>query len=470
MLITLGKMKILALMLGPAGMGLLGLYNLILTAAGIVVGMGLGSSGVRQIAASEDPEEKEVARVGLWSLTWPLALIGGGALWLLRVPVARLTTQSDAYADAIGWLGVAVALSVVSASQIAVLQGFRRMGALAGVKLYGTLLASALGIGAVYLLDEEGIVLTTIAIPVGTIAIALLYARTLPSLRWGRLWAMPPFRQWRGLLGIGSVFVITGAVGWGAQLALRSLIIRLDGLETAGLYQAAWTTASSNVSLLLAALAADYFPRMSGIAGDREAASLLVNQQIRVGLLLGAPLLLLIVAAAPWVLTLLYTSEFSAAAALLQWQIAGDAQKLVGWALSFALIANKDMGRYLLVELSWSAALVLLAALAAPYLGLEGYGITYFAAYLLYLSLLVLLCWRRHKIALSRRNWRLLILLLLLIIGLILVSRYSAGTGLGLGCLFAALLAWNALRELAVDAGVAGVRGGIAGLAARLRR
>src|SRR5208283_3783503 len=44
------RTKVMALLLGPAGVGLLGIYNSISDLARTVAGMGINSSGVRQIA------------------------------------------------------------------------------------------------------------------------------------------------------------------------------------------------------------------------------------------------------------------------------------------------------------------------------------------------------------------------------------------------------------------------------------
>ena len=44
------RTKVLALLLGPAGFGLFGVYNSIATLAQNLAGMGVNSSGVRQIA------------------------------------------------------------------------------------------------------------------------------------------------------------------------------------------------------------------------------------------------------------------------------------------------------------------------------------------------------------------------------------------------------------------------------------
>ena len=49
-LISIIRMKVVAVLLGPTGVGLLGIYNNLQQMVGNTAGLGMGSSGVRQIA------------------------------------------------------------------------------------------------------------------------------------------------------------------------------------------------------------------------------------------------------------------------------------------------------------------------------------------------------------------------------------------------------------------------------------
>ena len=98
--IGLVRNKVLALLIGPAGIGLIGLFTSIMATAAAIGGMGLNFSGVRQVAADES--RRGEARRALWLATWPLAAIATLAIWLARVPIARFVTGSDHYASRSG--------------------------------------------------------------------------------------------------------------------------------------------------------------------------------------------------------------------------------------------------------------------------------------------------------------------------------------------------------------------------------
>jgi hypothetical protein len=61
-LISILRMKVLAILLGPAGIGLLSIYNSLQGLMSTAAGLGMGSSGVRQIASVKG-EEQALSRV-----------------------------------------------------------------------------------------------------------------------------------------------------------------------------------------------------------------------------------------------------------------------------------------------------------------------------------------------------------------------------------------------------------------------
>ena len=85
------RVKVLAVLLGPAGIGLLGIYQNITGVATTVAGCGLDNSGVRQLASSAGSEEVLTAvRRALLFSNVVLGLTGMWAVWLLREPIAQV--------------------------------------------------------------------------------------------------------------------------------------------------------------------------------------------------------------------------------------------------------------------------------------------------------------------------------------------------------------------------------------------
>ncbi len=445
-IINLVRTKIFALLLGPAGIGLLTTLTALLTTAGWIASLGTGTSGVRELAAAKDEYAARRARFGLWTLTWLLAVAGAAGLWLLRAPLSEEVLASLVPPATVGWIGLGVAATVLVGTQQAVLQGSRRVGDLARARLWGALAGAVAGVGLVWSLGARGVVPALVAAPVLAAVTALFFRNPAGSV------APPPaapWAEWRALIALGATVTVAAAASGAAQLLVRSAVLHRFGDEAAGLFGAVWSISATNLGLLLSAMAADYLPRMSATGADHRAARALFNDQLRIALALGAPVLLLISAGAPLALHLLYTEAFTPAAQLLRWQAAADALKLATVGLTMLLLARGDTTRYLLSDLLIHACFASLAWALLPYLGLEAAGVAGFLSYAIGLLVLLLMAGRSHRVGPSRANAAEFSALLLSMLALITVAgQAGASAAAGAGALLTAVFAWRGLRAL----------------------
>ena len=139
-LIGLVRSKVLALLLGPAGIGVMGLLQGVMSTGSTLFGLGMGSSGVRQIAAADgDPAKLSTVRKALWRSNVVLGLIGLAVLWGFSEPISRLVFGEAGRATDVAWMGVGVLISLIATSQTALLQGMRRIGDMVKAGLVGAL-------------------------------------------------------------------------------------------------------------------------------------------------------------------------------------------------------------------------------------------------------------------------------------------------------------------------------------------
>ena len=439
------RTKIFALSIGVAGIGLLGVFTGIMGTAAAIGGMGLSFSGVREIAANA--ANRSLVRRALWLAVWPLAIVTALVLWGARYPLSRWIIGSDAQALGVGLTGVAAAVTIIAAAQLTVIQGVGHVSDVARVRIWGALLSLLIGVPAVLYAGRVGIVLAVIAIPLGNALAALPY-RPRPDPPPGAITPARIAAEWKQLLTLGATLMVTSALASGALVVIRTLVIRHDGLGDAGLYQGAYAISALNASLVLSAMATDYFPRLSAAQSDRRLVETIVNQQLHAAVMLASPVLLAMAAAAPIVLNLLYSPAFAAGAGLLRWQLAGEILKLPGWALGFLLIARADKGWYLLVETAFVAVYIAGTAVLLPLLGLSGAGVAYVAAYVAYSLILILLCSRRHSVSISSDNqMRLLLAGAALVAIAMLGEQFPIAAGV-VGGVAAAAAAAYALRHL----------------------
>src|SRR5215831_17357623 len=110
------RTKAMAVLLGPAGFGLMGLYGSITDVAVSFAGMGVNSSGVRQIAeAAGSGDDKRIARTVtvLRRTAVLLGILGAGLLVIFCRQVSALTFGTDEHAGAVALLSLVVFFRLV---------------------------------------------------------------------------------------------------------------------------------------------------------------------------------------------------------------------------------------------------------------------------------------------------------------------------------------------------------------------
>jgi O-antigen/teichoic acid export membrane protein len=396
--IGLVRTKILAVLLGPSGIGLVSLYSGLMTTAAAVATMGVGMIGTRQIAEAISKDDERALAVVCRAIFWgSLFLASAGALvvWSLREVLAVHVLGGAEHASIVGWLAFGVALSVAGASQGALIQGMRRIGDMARLSVYGSVLNAALGVALLWQWGHAGLVTYVLIGPLVSFLLGHWYVSRLPKLTSSDISIKEMAHQWQTLLRLGVPFMGAGLVGALVQLWIRVEVGNTLGSEALGQFQAAWVVSMQYISIVLGAMAADYYPRLASLIHDHKAANQLVNEQTEIALLLSAPVFIGIIGLAPWVIHLLYSSAFAPAVDVLRWQVLGDVLKVASWPLGFIILAAGDWKTFFWVEtLAFLMMGTLIAGLSNS-VGLPITGIAFLVMYAVYLPLVYWLAKRR---------------------------------------------------------------------------
>lgn len=381
--ISIVRVKLVALFLGPSGIGLLGLFSSLKDVATTAGGLGLATSGVRQIARDADDPVAQAAtrRVLLWGLAAQGA-IAALVIWLLRDLLAERVFAGTVAPNTLGFIALAVWIGLVASAISAVIQGMRRIADLVRVTVFGALIGTVLGLAAIGLLGARGLPLLVLALSVGQVLAAVWFLRRIAATRRpGAFRPHDPLSNWGQMVRLGLAFMVGALLTSATLLIVRALVQHRLGLGALGQFEAAWALTMTYLGFVLNAMAADYFPRLSGAIDDPEAANTLVNQQIQIALVLGGPLILATIGLAPVVLALLYSSEFTDAVAVMQWQTVGNVLKLGSWSMGFTVAAAGRGGLFTLLQLNFNLWFLGLVWWQIDNLGLLAVGVAFVAAY-----------------------------------------------------------------------------------------
>src|SRR5664280_267391 len=155
------RTKVVALLLGPSGIGILGILQSVIDLVKSATGFGINFSGVKDIAeAANSGERQRIDRTITIVRRWAL---GTGLLGMLLtlffcIPLSNYSFGNDSYYLSIAILSSTLLISSISSGQLALLQGLRKIKQLALATLLGAILGTIITLPLYYLLGKRGIV------------------------------------------------------------------------------------------------------------------------------------------------------------------------------------------------------------------------------------------------------------------------------------------------------------------------
>lgn len=429
-LISMMRVKFVAVLLGPAGVGLMGVYSSIIQMVFTVSGMGIATSGVRQVAeAYGSGDDDKIARtvIALRRTVWITGILGllvmvlGCALW------SRASFGNAEYAWPIALLGSVILLMGVLTGQRCILQGTRRIADLAKITIVGAVNGTLISIPCFYLWGQKGIVPSLILSALATLITAWWFARRVAIKPVVSPWLESKTTAFQ-LLHFGLPVMLSGLMMALVAFLIRALLIRRVGLDGVGIYQAAFGLAGILVNFVLSAMGADYYPRLTAVAHDNEQVGREVNAQTEIALLLAVPGLAATMIFAPLAIAIFYTRKFDASIDILRWVVFGVFGRVISWPLGFVILAKGKGKTFFCAEFTSNAFHLLMIWLCVDAMGLPGTGIAFTLLYGFYTIMVLGVVY-----ALTKETWTGHNLIHILLFGGLLA-------GLGVNCAFTPIL------------------------------
>jgi PST family polysaccharide transporter len=456
LLLGMVRVKVAAVLIGPIGVGLVGNYQAIQGVVGTVAGLGIQSSGVREIAEAAGKGDSEAigrAALVLRRVALLTGLIGALAMAGLSTILSRWTFGSGDYAVEIALLSLTILLGNIAGGQSALIQGMRRIGDLARLNVFGAAAGTVISVGCYVAWGLRGILPALLLTAIANLLATWHYARRIDAPATTMTW-WESLRAASGMARLGMAFMWSALLASLVAYLIRVQITQQISLEAVGIYSAAFALSGMLANVVLTAMGADYYPRLTSAANNQDLMNRLVNEQTEIGLLLAVPALLATLCLAPWVIQLFYTSAFLPAAELLHWFVLGCLGRVISWPLGFVMLALGKGKWYVATETLANALQLGLTAVALNEWRVEGAAIAFFLLYLVYTAIVFKVAVRLTGFTWSVPCRRLFMILLPIILATFIAVRHLVLLpATGLGVIATALTSIICLRELVARVG-----------------
>lgn len=379
-IIGIVKTKIIAILLGPVGVGISGVFQNIIDLVRNATSFGINYSGVKKIAdISDDSISYNVSKTITILRRWA---IGTGLLGMLLMiifsnhfSVSSFSTNNHKY-DIIA-LSVVILLSSISAGQIALLQGLRKIKSMAGASVFGALFGTLITLPLYWIFGLNGIVYAIILNALITLGVSWYFSKNTQIISV-KISINETYQGGLDMAKTGIFIVINSFIAAAVMYIIRSIIIKKSNIILVGLFQSVWTISTLYLNLLLNAMLADYFPRLSKLSNDDKLSNKLINEQLEITLLTGTPMLIFMLSFGSTAINILYSDNFINALPILQWQIYASFMTLIGWPLGVIYLARNKSKYMLFSELIKQFLYLTIIYLFWRYFGFNILGIGFF--------------------------------------------------------------------------------------------
>lgn len=451
-LFSIIRTKFAALILGPAGIGIVGLFSSTIDFFGAATNFGISTAGVRSLAevGREEDELKTGRTISIVkNLVWITGFLGLAVLMICSPFLSEWIFGTAEYTWGFVALSITLLLNQLLAARMVLIQGMRRISLLALIYIVNAIASVLITVPLYYLLGEKGIVPAMILISLASFLVSLYFSKRVPYLRV-KVGLSESLLEGKGLLKLGFFIGLSGLLTLASAYLLRIFINNVGTLEDVGLYNAGFAIINTYVGLVFTAMATDYFPRLSSVIAEVKGFSLVANQQLEIAILLLGPILCWFIIFINPIIVILYSEAFRPINEMLLWSGTGMLFKGIGWCLGYIILA-KGSSRFFFANELIALIYQLVINLAGYYFfGLKGLGISFLVGYVIYaVQVMVVSRWRfsyEFELKILRK-----FLILSFLIALCMACFYSLDSLIfqyGVGSFVCLLASFYTFREL----------------------
>ena len=408
-IISILKSKIVAVLLGPAGLGIISIFNSTVSLISSCTNFGIGTSAVKSIASTNQDENKisqSTIITVVKKLVWVTGLLAFFVTIIVSPFLSKISFGDYSYTISFSLLGIALLALQINNGQTAILQGLREIKSVALSSLIGASFGFVISLPLYYFFGQDGIVP---AIVLTSLLAALTSWYFLKRKYIGFIKVNMITLKKDGILIVKLGFLISLTAIFPAIVAyfVRIFISNVGTIEDVGFYTAGFAIIGTYVGMIFTAMSTDYYPSLAEVSNDNSKCNEKVNQQILVCILILSPLLMIMLVFLKIGIIILYTSDFLGTVKMIQWACLGIFFQAFSFCIAYLFLAKRDSKVYFWNELIPNFYTLIFNCIAYYIWGLEGLGISFLIAYIFYFIQVYIIAKKRYGFRMESNTVRL---------------------------------------------------------------
>lgn len=424
-LISVIRTKLIAVFIGPAGMGIIALLNSTLNVISGISGLGIETSAVKNISENYKNEDLKTVSTTIQIVKKIVFFTGifGMILTIVFSKALSIITFGDSsqmYTFIL--LALTILFKQLSSGQLAVLQGLRQMQFLAKANLYGNLFGLLFSIPLYYFLRIDAIVPTIIIAYLSALIFSFYYSNKVKTEK-EKISTATFLTEGKLIVKLGFMLTISSVLTLLATYLVQIYIGKNGGLEQVGFYNAGFTLLNSYVGIIFTVMSTDYFPKLASVNADNDKVRSSVVQQAFISIIIITPIIVLFLTFISLVIKVIYTSKFDEIIPMVCFGILGMLFKAVSWAMGFILIAKGDFKIFIKTAIGFNLLSLIMNVLGYYFYGLEGLGFSFCLYFLVHFTGLKIITKNRYNFYFDKEFYQIYFICFLICVGTFLL-RY----------------------------------------------
>jgi len=383
----IAKGKIGAVVLGPAGMGVLSQLKYLWNLLHFLFGLGFYNGLVRHVAeanANHDPKRVREQISTLLCIISVICLTGSLVAMLCAESISLLLFPNDDHTSLVLIILLAVPLAVTARMYKGILSAYKNVQGIVASQVT----ADALSVATFgFLTYSYGVRGAAIALVVYHATRATLNI-TIACRSHGAGQVIPRMSEFTVSivgenLSFSAVSLIIMPTSILTSIVVSRWIIAAYGTTANGVFAAAWLVSSVYLRILYESASSYFLPVLASSKSNVDLSTQL-DKALRLYMLLVPPIVIVLVTTGELVISLIFSRDFSQSGELLVWLLPADLLRIISETLGLSMLAHKRLKAYLFSYLCWAATYLLISQLALADYGLSGICYAYAGSHTLY--------------------------------------------------------------------------------------